>query len=73
MKSHEIRLVGAEFHTDGQTEGQVDGQPGMKLTFAFRNFARKLAFYTFCSTKYLLWYRRAVSFCCCSCSIAFAC
>jgi hypothetical protein len=42
-----IRLVGAEFHTDGQTEGKTDGQPGTKPIVALRNFAKAPENYNF--------------------------
>jgi hypothetical protein len=34
-----IRLVGIEFHTDGRTDGQAGGQPGIKLIVAIQSFA----------------------------------
>ena len=37
-----IHLVGVEFHPNGQTEGQTDGQAGMKLVVAFSSFAKAL-------------------------------
>ena len=42
-----IRLVGAEFHTDGQTEGKTDGQLGTKPIVALRNFAKAPENYNF--------------------------